>query len=289
MIACDVAERAQVAGLLTRAEGSGPALAAIMHAAGRGQATSVDDTTIGELAGIVAAKAAGAAHLDELTAELGLDLERFVLFSSVSATWGSGLPPAYAAANAFLDALAQARRDRGLPGTSVAWGPWGGGGMTDQGSGEQMRRRGLRLMAPGLAIGALAGVLDGDESLITVADVDWARFAPPFTMRRPSPLVAHLPEVRQALGTDDDLLAVRAGTGRGRTARADRDHEQPARMADPRVRGPHSNAGWQVCHVPRSCGHWLTWCGRKWLPCSAMPRPRRSRRVGRSATSVSIH
>ena len=52
-----------------------------------------------------------------------------------------------------------------------------------------------------LAVTALGQVLDGDEGPVTVADVDWARFAPPFTLRRPSPLIANLPEVRQALVT----------------------------------------------------------------------------------------
>jgi acyl carrier protein len=55
------------------------------------------------------------------------------------------------------------------------------------------------VMDPGLAAGALGPVLDGGETLVTVADVDWARFAPVFTLRRPSPLIADLPEARQAL------------------------------------------------------------------------------------------
>jgi acyl carrier protein len=149
---------------------------------------------------VTAAKAVGAAHLDELTA--GLDLDAFVLFSSIAATWGSGLQPGYAAANAFLDALARHRQDRALPATSVAWGPWGGGGMTDEDGGTQLQRRGLRLMDPGLAVRALEQALDHGEGLLTVADVDWARFAPAFTVRRPSPLIVGLPEVAVALSAD---------------------------------------------------------------------------------------
>ena len=154
-------------------------------------------TTADELAEVVGAKAASAACLDELTADLGVD--QFVLFSSIAATWGSGVQPGYAAANAYLDALAESRRSRGLAGASVAWGPWAGGGMTDREGAEQLQRRGLRLMDPGRLTRALGQVLDGGETQVTVADVDWPRFAVPFTLRRPSPLIEDLPEVREAL------------------------------------------------------------------------------------------
>jgi short-subunit dehydrogenase/acyl carrier protein len=197
VVACDVAVRDQVAGLLARIDASGAPLTAVMHAAGATQATAMTDTSLAETAGMLAGKAAGAAHLDELTA--GTGLAAFVLFSSISATWGSGLQPGYAAANAFLDALAQNRRSRGLPAVSVAWGAWAGGGMTDAESAIQLRRRGLRLMDPDLAVRALGQVLDHEEGPVTVADVDWARFAAAFTLRRPSPLIASLPEVEQAL------------------------------------------------------------------------------------------
>jgi short-subunit dehydrogenase/acyl carrier protein len=201
VITCDTADRAQLAGLLARIRASGPPLSAVMHAAGTGPGTTVRDMTVAELAEVVAAKAAGAAHLDELTAQLGLN--GFVLFSSAAATWGSGGQAGYAAANAFLDALAASRQGRGLAGTSVAWGLWGGGGMGEGDSGTQLQRRGLQVMDPGLAVLALAQVLDGGETQVTVADVDWARFAPAFTIRRPSPLIADLPEVRQALAARD--------------------------------------------------------------------------------------
>jgi NAD(P)-dependent dehydrogenase (short-subunit alcohol dehydrogenase family)/acyl carrier protein len=197
--ACDSADRGALAGLLgaIAADPGSPALTSVFHAAGVPEAAAVYDVSAADLAAATGAKAAGAAYLDELTA--GLDLDGFVLFSSIAATWGSALQPGYAAANAFLDALAEQRRGRGLTATSVAWGPWDGGGMTDAESAAQLRRRGLRPLDPGQAVTALGQALDAGEAQVTIADVDWARFARPFTLRRPSPLLDSVPEVRQAL------------------------------------------------------------------------------------------
>ena len=203
--ACNLAERSGLAALLTRISAAGWSLSAVMHAAGTGQITALRDMTVTELAWVMAAKAAGAALLDELTQ--GLDLDAFVLFSSISATWGGGGQPGYAAANAFLDALADSRRGRGLAATSVAWGLWGGGGMGAGPAAAQFQRRGLRVMDPELAVGALAQALDHGEGLVTVADVDWPRFAPAFTLRRPSPLIEGLPEVRLALSATPESIA----------------------------------------------------------------------------------
>ncbi|MFI6093859.1 SDR family NAD(P)-dependent oxidoreductase, partial [Streptomyces sp. NPDC051218] len=199
VVACDVSDRPELAGLVGWTGATGPALSAVMHTAGVGQATTVEETDVAETAAVLAAKAAGAVHLDELTREMGLDLDAFVLFSSISATWGSSVQPAYGAANTFLDGLAEYRRAQGLPATSVAWGPWGGGGMTDDDTATWMARGGLHAMESAHAVQALAQILDGGEGLVTVADVDWARFAPTFTLRRSSPLIEDLPEVRQAL------------------------------------------------------------------------------------------
>jgi acyl carrier protein len=228
VIACDTATRGQLTGLLARIGAGGPPLTAVMHTAGARQTTAIEDVTLAEMAGVAAAKAGGAALLDELTSDL--DLDAFVLFSSISSTWGSGMQPGYAAANAFLDALAEHRRSRGRPATSVAWGLWDGGGITSGDDAVQLQRRGLRAMDPALAIRALSQAVDAGEGPVTVADVDWARFVPSFTLRRPSHLLRDLPEASQALAsaaqdsapaTDAGALAERlAGLSRAEQDRA---------------------------------------------------------------------
>ncbi|GLY16593.1 hypothetical protein Kisp01_36080 [Kineosporia sp. NBRC 101677] len=197
VVQADISRRADVSGLVGWIQDSGLPLRAVMHTAGSGQATALAETSIEQLSAMAAVKTAGTRHLDELTADL--DLDAFVLFSSISAVWGSGLQPGYAAVNAFLDALAENRRARGQTATSVAWGPWDGGGMSDREGKAAMVKRGLRLLDPEPAVRALSQALDADETTLVVADMDWATFAPAFTLRRPSPLIENLPEVREAL------------------------------------------------------------------------------------------
>ncbi|OPF65786.1 hypothetical protein VT50_0238005, partial [Streptomyces antioxidans] len=105
----------------------------------------------------------------------------------------------YAAANAYLDALAHARRGRGLTATSVAWGSWDGAGMAeDEGTKDFLERRGIRAMAPATAVRELRRALEHDDTAVVVAEVDWPRFVPGYTAARARPLLAELPEARQA-------------------------------------------------------------------------------------------
>ncbi|MFF4607324.1 type I polyketide synthase, partial [Streptomyces sp. NPDC001339] len=196
--ACDVADRAALSALIEELRQDGGPVRAVVHAAGLPHAKPVMETGIDEFAGIIGGKVTGAAHLHDLLGDT--DLDAFVLFSSNAGVWGSGGQGAYAAGNTYLDALAEVRRAEGRVATSVAWGSWVGGGMAVVGAlDEQMRRRGLREMAPERAIAALQQALDEDTPFLAVADVDWERFTPGFTMARRRPLIEDIPEVRRYL------------------------------------------------------------------------------------------
>ncbi|MGW1642842.1 type I polyketide synthase [Streptomyces lavendulae] len=211
--ACDIADRTAAARLLDGLPGEHP-LTAVVHAAGVGTPGMLAETTPERFAEVLAAKAAGARHLDELLGDRPLDA--FVLFSSISGVWGAAGQAAYAVANASLDALAEHRRARGLTATAVAWGPWAGGGMVEDGDAEErLRKRGLPALDPASALAALRGALDRDETAVTVADVAWERFAPSFTLLRPSPLIAEVPEAAAALTAAAAADPAPGGAGRG--------------------------------------------------------------------------
>ncbi|TDV37800.1 type I polyketide synthase [Actinophytocola oryzae] len=203
--AADMADREAVARLLADINEDG-SLSAVVHAAGVGQfATTVSETTTAELAEVAAAKVLGATHLHDLLSDV--DLDALVFFSSGAAAWGSAGQGAYAAANAFLDALAQHRRAGGRVATSVAWGAWAGGGMAEGDVGDHLHRIGVRRMPAALAVDALRRAVDHQETAAIVAEIDWDRFVPAFTMARPRPLLSELPDVRRILAADADQAA----------------------------------------------------------------------------------
>ncbi|MEW1605496.1 SDR family NAD(P)-dependent oxidoreductase, partial [Streptomyces sp. NPDC093808] len=182
--AVDAADRDALAALLRSCPPD-----AVVHAAGITQSTALNAMDTTELGRVVAAKADGARHLDELTRDQELDA--FVLFSSIAGTWGSGGQGAYAAANAQLDAVARRRAAAGLPATSLAWGPWDESGMAAGEGGDALRRRGLHPLDPRAAL-AVMGRLVGARSCVVVADVEWQRFGAAYTAARPSPLLSAL-------------------------------------------------------------------------------------------------
>ncbi|QUQ72348.1 type I polyketide synthase [Kutzneria sp. CA-103260] len=187
VLACDVADRDAVARLIAEVSPN-----AIVHTAGVLADGILDSVTTEQLSTALRAKAQAALNLHELSGEL----DAFVLFSSFAGTAGAPGQAAYAAANAWLDALAESRRAAGLPATSVAWGPWAGSGMAaDPTAAERMRRGGMPPMDAEFALTALAQAVASGDATAVVADIDWENYVPGYTVVRPSAFIADLPEV----------------------------------------------------------------------------------------------
>ena len=153
--ACDVSNRESLETLLAGVP-SGHPLGAVVHCAGTLADGTVETMEAGQVDLVFTPKVDAAWNLHELTADL--DLSEFMMFSAVAGVLGAPGQANYAAANVFLDALAQKRRAEGLPATSVAWGPWErGGGMASR-LGEadiaRIRRGGIEVISDehGLAL-----------------------------------------------------------------------------------------------------------------------------------------
>jgi NADPH:quinone reductase-like Zn-dependent oxidoreductase/acyl carrier protein len=153
--ACDVSDRKALENLLGSVPDEHP-LGAVFHCAGVLADGTVESLGEEQFARVFAPKVDAAWALHELTE--GLDLSAFVLFSSAAGTLGGPGQANYAAANAFLDALAQRRQAGGLPGTSIAWGLWeregGMAGGLDGADLARMRRSGIEALSDerGLAL-----------------------------------------------------------------------------------------------------------------------------------------
>jgi len=148
-------------------------LTGVFHLAGE-----LDDGVLTELSTerfqtVWSGKAQGAWYLHELTQDLGVEV--FVLFSSVAALMGSAGQANYAMANAYLDGLAQYRRQLGLAGLSINWGPWQSGMAKDVQS--RMQQAGIIAFSPADGCWALSEILKTGYTQTMALNVDWMRFA----------------------------------------------------------------------------------------------------------------
>ncbi|MFI9419287.1 type I polyketide synthase [Streptomyces werraensis] len=174
VVACDVSDRAQVEALLAAVPDAHP-LRGVIHTAGVLDAGVIGALTPERLARVFAPKVDAVRHLDALTRDL--DLDAFVVYSSVSAVFMGAGSGSYAAANAYLDGLMAARRAAGLPGLSLAWGLWeqtsGMAANTDELTRSRMNRRGgLQMMTLTEGMDLFHAALGSPRSLLVPAKLD---------------------------------------------------------------------------------------------------------------------
>jgi myxalamid-type polyketide synthase MxaE and MxaD len=171
----DVAVRSQVAAFLDAFAAEGwPAIRGIVQCAGVVDGRLFTELEADGLNAVLRPKVTGTWNLHELTADLPLDF--FVLFSSIAALLPSAGQASYAAANAFLDALAHERHRSGLPALSINWGPWADVGMAaaiDEGS--RLAASGIRPLRPRDALAAFGRVFSNASEQAIVMALDTRR------------------------------------------------------------------------------------------------------------------
>ena len=171
VVACDVSDRAAVAELLV---GLPKPLTAVIHAAGVLDDAVIASLTAERISAVLRAKVDGAWNLHELTRDL--NLSAFVLFSSMAGTLGAPGQGNYAAANSFLDGLAEHRHARGLPGLSVAWGLWEQGSAMTQHLADRDRARmsrvGLAPLSSEQALELFDTALLGEHPVVVATRLD---------------------------------------------------------------------------------------------------------------------
>jgi acyl transferase domain-containing protein/NADP-dependent 3-hydroxy acid dehydrogenase YdfG/acyl carrier protein len=210
--ACDVADRGQLADLLSSVPADAP-LTAVVHTA----AVLADGVTTAltpqRLDTVFRPKIDAALNLHELTKDLGLSA--FVLFSSGAGVFGNPGQGNYAAANSFLDALALCRRAEGLPAVSMAWGLWTQiDGMTadltdvDR---NRLSRSGAIGLSPEEGLALFDAALRLDEPVVLPMRLDFTGLANRAATGQVAPVLRGLVRrPRRAAGSDADIEAFAA-------------------------------------------------------------------------------
>lgn len=178
VIAADISRDEDVSRLMQTISNEFPPLKGVVHSAG-----ILDDGILAQLdwdrfARLFEPKVYGSWLLHEYTKSLELDF--FILKSSLLSLLGSAGQGNYSASNTFLDSLAAHRRAKGLPATAINWSAWSGGGLaTFSGArGEAMwSSLGVKFVSPALAMQAFDKLMHRDVDQIAVAIADWPTYA----------------------------------------------------------------------------------------------------------------
>ena len=187
-VKADVSREDEISAVLKKIASDMPPLRGIIHAAG-----IIDDAVLirqdmEKFTKVMSPKLKGAWNLHALTRDITLDF--FVCFSSTASLFGSPGQGNYAAANAYLDALAHYRQAQGLPGLSINWGPWAEAGMAASlGEREQMRwgDYGMQTIAAEKGLDVLERLIARNSAQVAVCPINWPLFIEQF-YRRQTPL-----------------------------------------------------------------------------------------------------
>lgn len=198
----DVSRREDLYGVLASIKTNMPPLKGIIHAAGLLEDGMLANLSRDAFDRVMAPKVAGAWHLHQLTREMGLDF--FVLFSSAAALLGSPGQGNYAAANAFMDALAHYRKSQGRPALSVNWGPWAGAGMAADSSGAAFS--GMDRIPPDNGLDILDRLLAEDAVQAGVLPINWPEFLDRFPENLTPPVFKNFTNRRKQKSTGNSAV-----------------------------------------------------------------------------------
>ena len=191
----DVADEGELSGFLDefRAEGW-PPIRGVVHAAGVLQDGLLVQLDAAALNTVLRPKMMGGWLLHRLLQDDPLDF--FVLFSSAGSVLGQPGQGNYAAANAFLDALAHHRQAQGQPALSINWGAWAGEGFADSAGGKRLAARlallGISSIAPKQALEMLGRLLRQSAAQVVAVPVDWKQYREFYPAGSASPLLSEL-------------------------------------------------------------------------------------------------
>ncbi|MER7577606.1 amino acid adenylation domain-containing protein [Streptomyces sp. NPDC126514] len=253
----DVTDEHQVrAAVEAAAEAWRAPLASVLHLAGALVERPVGELDAGTWRRALAAKASGAWTLHRITADH--PVTSFVTFSSVNGFFGGAMNAAYAAANAYLDALARYRRSLGLPAQSLAWSMWRERGMSrGYGLTALTEARGYRLLDAPAALRSfdLARTLD-EPHLLIGADrtAPWVRSHVVAPVRQTRRLAA-----RVGLEDGTDLGALYRAAADGARAAELSDDTWTLRSAGTTARPDEAEAGEELRRLENRLAE--VWCG----------------------------
>ncbi|MGB6553888.1 MAG: beta-ketoacyl synthase N-terminal-like domain-containing protein [Candidatus Binataceae bacterium] len=191
----DVADEGELSGFLNEYLAEGwPPIRGVVHAAGVLHDGLLAQLDAAALTSVLRPKMVGGWLLHKLLANA--PLEFFVLFSSAGSLLGQPGQGNYAAANAFLDALAHQRTARSQPALSINWGAWTGLGFADSTGGRRLATRlellGISSLAPTNALEAMGRLLRQRSTQTAVVPVDWSRYSQFYPAGTVTPLLSDL-------------------------------------------------------------------------------------------------